>query len=351
MPDPVIGYGSIATPFNEAFGRIIQVGWGGTVKWPTAPFSYLQKSGAASPLLTDSSTGTASFWFRVNGTMTPPGDGTEAVFPVVYVPGPRFFDTFVHVIDTSDDGTVTENVHDYGFYIWIHRSVPGKFGCVIQIERQPGDIQSVMSMDSMETESGPSSLDDDLCDNKWAHFLVTWDSAAGTGTLTVNKISRTVYYHNFAYDMTSIFPDDPSLPFESVDVPWTQTPGFFGARGLYSDVETPPAVATIGATPSLSENHLVSLAHVWVDQTNTITDATKFVTDNKPAALGPNGEFLIDDPESEDPDKKIPDPTTKPAYYFKGGPSAFVQNKGTGGTTALTGDPPISQSVPVVIGS
>ena len=65
--------------------------------------------------------------------------------------------------------------------------------------------------------------------------------------------------------------------------------------------------------------------------------------DDRPKGLGPAGEFLDDDGEII--------PGTAPDFYFSGGPSSFVANRGTGGEMTLVGDKPVSQSVAVQIGA
>jgi len=328
----VKSYGTLEQPFPELppAASLYSVQWGGAIKWPTAPFSYAEKTGAADPLLTDSYTGTASFWFRINGTMPALEGGVSAVVPVVYVAGPRIFDTA--------DG---RNVDDYGFYIWVYTNPGDVFGLVFQIQRQIGVMLSQFRMDTSELFTGPSSLPTGLCDDKWAHFLLSWDTDAATGTLTVNKTSRTLYSNSFSQDTSAEV--DP-IGYAGAYVPWTQTPRFFGARAFYSEVESGPSDVTIGPADSLTENHLISLAHVWVDTQTIVTDAAKFVTgDDRPKALGPAGEFL-----DGAGDVIL---GTAPDFYFSGGPNGFVQNRATGGEVTLVGDPPVSQSVAVKIGA
>ena len=338
------GYGTPANPFPELppAASFYSVHWaGGAVKWPTMPFSYLEKSGAASPLLTDSYIGTASFWFRINGTMLPPEGGESAVFPLVYVAGPRFFDTYTY--EGADHVTYEANVHDYGFYIWVLKDGGGGLGITARVERQIDANWYAMAIESSDGFGSSGDLSADVFDNKWGHIKLVWDFSAETGTITVNKVDISTYVSTLGFDTSIIGGGDP-IDYSPSYVPWGETPRFFGARGLYSEVESGPSEATIGPNDSLSENHLISLAHVWVDTQDIITDAAKFVTaENKPQPLGPNGEFL------DEAGAVIPG--TKPEFYFKGPPDAFIENKGSGGAMTLIGEPPVVQGITVKIGT
>jgi len=286
------------------------------------PFSYLEKSGSAMPLLSDSYTGTISFWFRVNGTLAA---DVNKIVPIVFVPAPRLF----------------SDAFDFGLSVFISRITMlddiGALRFSVQIQRQPGSLESIFEVESEETESSsPAYLAPDLCDNKWGHFHAWWDALSATGLVTVNKIAYGPYIHAFSIDRS-----DPSSP-QSVDylpaqAPWTATPRFFGAWPNFD-------AAAVVPPDDLSANHLVSLAHVWVDTRRTITDVSKFVTDDgRPKGLGPAGEFLDDDGEVI--------LGTGPDFYFSGGPSGFIANRGTGGEVTLVGAAPVSQSVAVKIGA
>lgn len=317
-------YGTSENPFPELppAASLYSVSWGGTVKWPTAPFSFLEKTGVASPPLTDSYTGTLSFWFRVNGTL---GADTDKIVPILFVPAPALF----------------SDAFDIGLSVFISRidmlDAVSALRFSVQIQRQPGDIESIFQVETEEFESSsPTYLAPDLCDNKWAHFHVTWDALNATGLATVNKLPYGPYIRTLSIDRSD--PESAqTVDYVAAEAPWSATPRFFGAWPNFD-------AASVIPPDALSANHLISLAHVWVDTHDIITDIAKFVTDDdRPAALGPAGEFLDDTGEVV--------PGTGPDYYFKGGPAEFAGNRGTGGAMTLIGEDPAPQSVPVKIGA
>ncbi len=336
-----IVYGTPDRPFYESLDHIAEFRSGGAVKWATAPFSYLEPgtisegvdSGIVQP--EDSYTGTASFWFRVNGTLA---SDEQKFIPIVFVPGPRIFEG-------------TPGVFDIGFEIFLYRNpILGSMRCGALIHRQPGTTESIFLVDSEFTQSSsPTFLPMGLFDDAWGHVHITWDALSATGLMTVNRIPYGPYITAASTDWAD--PDNPlTVAYEAYMAPWTETIRFFGARPDFDAVAVIPP-------ESLSDNYLISLAHVWIDTVNVVTDVSKFVTDeNRPARMGPGGELMIPDPDApevesgQDP-PMIPDPTTRPAYYFKGGPSRFLENRGNGGPMTLVGAEPIKQPGPVEIGT
>lgn len=319
----------------------------GTTTWPTKPFSYLQ-SGMAK--LAESFTGTASFWLRTNDVRWTITGTYEPHFNVVYVPGPRFYATYEY--EGADHNTYLGNVPDYGFYIRIARTeepfiaIPGSLYCTLFCERAIGDITSRFSFASDASISGPASVPGDIVDHKWAHFLFTWDlnaAGGGRGTLTVNKVARTVYYNRASYD----YNEEAAEPVDFIPqpVPWREPARFFGAEGIYT---LPGAVPTIGPAVPFLDNWFISLAHVWISTTHVIDDVSKFVSeDGTPAKLGKDGAVVFIDPATG----KVTD-EHKPDYYFRGGPKEFVQNFATaGGAVSLLGELPIAQSINPKIGA
>jgi hypothetical protein len=155
--------------------------------------------------------------------------------------------------------------------------------------------------------------------NAWTHFLVTWDFENATGTITVNKVDDTV----------SVTAGG------AVPVTWGESARFFGALAIYEDPEVDPAI--IGPAYPLDDNYLVSLAYVWLSTQQIITDVDEFVTDeDTPVMLGPDGELSSSG--------------NQPDFWFRGGPSAFVQNAGAAGEVELIGEAPIAQSISPKIG-
>jgi hypothetical protein len=335
-------YGTLANPVPELppAATFDSVRWrgGDTVKWPSEPFSYLHA--AATDELDDGFRGTLSFWARANGVL-PGTEGfpgalthygfTGVVFRIVVVPGPHAYDYYSYV---SNDVTHIENVPDDGFQIYFARWNGGNAGLEVQVysSRSDGTSQTVEWL-SNKSASDAGQVAADVIDDKWAHFLVTWDFEASC-TIVVNKATKPVY-EIFKY--TEELPLHNRIAYNPQPVPWTQRSLWFGGALRYEG--EPVAVAQIGPGDPVTPQHIISYAHVWCSTTEVITDVAKFVdADGKPAKFGAEHEVIFKAK------------TIKPDYYFAGGPEAFVKNKAGGGEMILAGKPPIAQSAPVKIG-
>ena len=335
------GFGSPDHPYVEMplAGYSAEVHWAkGVASWPTMPFSYLERLVQPSPAMADSYTGTAAFWLRVNGTMAgenpgSPSLGTTDGIPIVFVIGPR------HLAGEGGRGG-----HDQGFYIRV-RGNADFFQVQVTLDRIIGNIRVLI--EPVDTVFGTTrSLPGNLCDEKWAHFLMNWDfsTGAGAGKLIVNKVERTIYPQSNSYDFVAPVLDIKTPSEIPARVPWGQPARFFGAHTVLGEEGVPPQL--VPAAP-MNENYKLSLAHVWISAQHKLDDVSKFVTeDNTPAKLGSNGEVVTVDVNG------VVTGEFKPDFYFRGGPGEFVKNLGLGGEVKLVGDlPPTSQSISPKIGT
>ena len=294
--------GSFEKPYREnPPTHFTEVHWAkGVASWPTMPFSYLERLVQPSPAMGDSYTGTASFWLRVNGTMAGENPGSPALgssdgIPIVFVIGPRH---------------LTGGGEDAGFYVRV-RGDAEAFQVQVTVDRAIGNIRAVI--EPVNTNYATSfSLPGNLCDNKWAHFLMTWDlsTGAGTGKLIVNKVERTIYPRSLSYDFVAPVLDIKSPSEIPAPVSWGQPARFFGAHTVLFE-DAPPELVP---ADSMLANYKLSLAHVWVSAQHKIADVSKFVTeDNTPATLGSNGEVITVN------EKGTVTGEFKPDFYFRGG--------------------------------
>ncbi len=343
-------YGTKDKPFPELppAGSLYSVNWGGSVRWPTAPFSYLE---AGWPLLpppdpdpdkppppnprADSYTGTASFWFRINGSLDP---ARQDRIPIVYVAGPRVLETYE--FEGQDHNIYTGNVADMGFFIELTTDpVSGALVVNATLHRMPGTVWYTFQVSSRNFFGEEPSFDGNIADNKWTHFLVTWDAEDVTGTIAVNTFDKPAYFTSLGTEVVDVS-HDTSRPYAPIEVPWSETPRFFGALLTYTPTQPGSAdIASIGPAEPLQSDHLISLAHVWVHTRDRITDPAMFVdAAGRPAKLG--ADYAI----------TYQSRTIKPVFYFSGGVDPFLVNKGNGGETTLVGAKPTAQSAPVQIG-
>lgn len=343
-------YGKPDNPFPELppAASLYSVGWSGTVRWPTAPWSYLD---CALDKVSESFVGTASFWVRCNGVLPAMEGSLSSMFfgtqeaPAVQLlcsPGPLVFDIVSFV---GDGFTTFRNVPDHGLFLYLERYSGGRdeLACNLYNNRSNGVVLTSVAITSQK--SVPGVIPSGLIDNAWAHFLVTWDlegtgpgAAAGSGTLTVNKVAQD-FVTQVGYTRDLVTLDDSG--FVPAPVAWDKNALFFGGTVRYAELDTegtaePPV---FGPRDPLEDNHMISFAHVWISARRQITDVRKFVDkDDKPAKF--DEDYAVETPSGK----------VKPDFYFSGGPTAFLENKADGGETTLVGDKGIVQPVPVKIG-
>jgi hypothetical protein len=203
----------------------------------------------------------------------------------------------------------------------------------------PSTVWYQFQVSSIESSGEEPSFPATIANDKWAHFLMTWDASGETGTLSVNKISMPAYVTTIGMELVDIS-SDTTRPYAPIMVPWTETPRFVGALVHYGDAPSGEASdVTIGPADPLLANHMISLAHLWISTSAIITDPAKFVgSDDRPAPL--EADYAVD----------VAGTKIRPDFYFAGGPGAFVLNKAGGGATTLIGDAPIAEPAPVKIG-
>ncbi len=294
MPDPIIGYGSVDKPFNEAFGRITEVHWGGKgIQITTADGSFPLAVATCPALLP--TRGSWCTWIK--GTLTDTFTQADGFFGITTNSG-----TFSGAVEIGKIGATFDGPPYQTGYGMFPRGIWGTDDGSSFWTIRPDDSIIVTEIIPNDEPIYYRENQSDMDFDKWHFVQMSWNLGAGTKSIAIDDVAKTVVF-------------EPE-PFS----------GSIWLGGLQDDSGAIPSTpAQIAVIVGEGAHYDWWLSTEYIDF-SVEANRRRFITSEKKAvglgADGANGS-----------------PTARaPEFFFKPGTdlTGFTANKGTGGTIQWT---------------
>lgn len=304
MPDPTIGYGSVDKPFNEAFGIIKEVHWGGKAIEITSADESLPIATATCPSLLRQR-GSWCTW--IYAPAVGPFQHPDGFYGITDNPGTFQTEVVVGDIDPVwlDPGISADAIGLFPRGKWASDDNESHWTI------RPDDSIAVVFIE----ESDNFYFRDDVSDmdfGKWHLMQMSWDVSTGAKTIAIDDAVKTVVYE----------PD----PFTGIDDGTTQD----------DTSAIPSAPSQIALMWGMARRYDWWLSTEFIDFSVTANRRRFITSDKKAVPLGATG-------SSGSPTNR------RPEFFFHPGSNltGFSNNRGTGGPVVWTTELGLLTSTPI----